>query len=71
MLSDKQIEEFQMLYKSHFGKEISREDAYEQGIKLLRLLSIVYKPMTEDEFNFIKKRREDTLPLLIKRITNL
>ncbi|MFA6520439.1 MAG: hypothetical protein WCT44_02405 [Candidatus Paceibacterota bacterium] len=30
--------------------EISREDAYEKGMKLLRLMSIVYKPITEEEF---------------------
>ena len=31
MLSDQQITKFQMLYKDRFGKEISREEAYEQG----------------------------------------
>ena len=54
VLSNEDIAKFQTLYKSHFGKEISKEGAYEQGIKLLRLLSIVHKPMTEEEFNFIQ-----------------
>lgn len=71
MLSDEDIAKFQNLYKSHFGIEISREDAYEQGIKLVRLMSIVYKPMTEDEFKRVQEHRKATLPLLLKRITNV
>jgi aldehyde:ferredoxin oxidoreductase len=43
-LSDENIEEFQKLYKEHFGVEISKEDARENGIKLLRLISIIYRP---------------------------
>ena len=43
-LSDENIKEFQTLYKEHFGKEISKEDARENGIKLLRLISIIYRP---------------------------
>ncbi len=59
---------FQALYKSEFGMEISREDAYEKGVKLLRLMSIVYKPMTEKEYLQIQKHREDTLVLLANKI---
>ena len=62
VLSDKDIVAFQALYKSKFGMEISREDAYEKGIKLLRLVSIIYKPMTEEEYALVQKRRIDTLP---------
>jgi hypothetical protein len=31
VLSDENVKEFQELYKEHFGKEISKEDAYENG----------------------------------------
>ena len=65
-LSDEDIIKFQALYKEQFGKEITREAAYESGIKLLRLMSLVYKPMTEEEFDAIQKHRQDTLPLLQK-----
>jgi len=47
-LSDEKIKEFQELYKEYFGVEISKEDARENGIKLLRLISIIYRPK-EDE----------------------
>jgi len=60
MLSDEQIRQFQMLYKKHFGKEISREEAYEQGAKLIRLVELIYKPMTEDEYRQLEKRRKET-----------
>ena len=60
MLSDEQIRKFQMLYKKHFGKEISREEAYEQGAKLIRLVELIYKPMTENEYKQLQKRRKET-----------
>lgn len=70
-LTDEDIGKFQTLYKSEFGMEISREDAYEKGIKLLRLMSIVYQPMTEKEHEHIQQHRKDTLPLLQKQLTQI
>lgn len=69
VLTDADIAKFQALYRSEFGKEISTEQAYEQGIKLVRLMSAIYRPMTKEQFEKIQKHRESTLPLLIKRIT--
>jgi hypothetical protein len=60
MLSDEQIKKFQILYKKYFGKEISQEEAYEKGAKLLRLVELIYKPMTEDEYKQLQKRRKET-----------
>ncbi len=70
-LTDEDILKFQALYKSEFGMEMSREDAYEKGIKLLRLMSIVYQPMTEKEHEQIQKHRKDTLPLLEQHINKI
>jgi len=56
ILSDKQLKKFQRLYKTHFNKEISSEEAYEKGIKLFCLLRCVYQPMTEEEFTVIQER---------------
>lgn len=71
VLSDEDILKFQALYKSELGIEISREDAYEKGIKLLGLMSTVYKPMSEEEYEFIQNHRKDTLPLLKQNIKNI
>ena len=60
MISDEQITKFQTLYKNRFGEEISREEAYEQGAKLIRLVKLVYKPMTEKDLEELQQRREAT-----------
>ena len=60
MLSDEQITKFQALYKNRFGKEISREEAYEQGAKLIRLVELIYKPITENDYRLLQKRRQET-----------
>lgn len=58
MLSDEQIIKFQELYKERFGKEISREEAYEKGMKLIRLVEIVYSPLTEIEYQKLLEHRK-------------
>lgn len=60
MLLDDQITKFQMLYKNRFGRDISREEAYEQGVKLIRLVELVYQPMTEAEYQRLQERRRET-----------
>lgn len=54
MLSEEQIKKFQKLYQKRFGKKIERKEAYEQGIKLIQLMSLVYRPMTEKEYLNLK-----------------
>jgi hypothetical protein len=57
MLSDEQISNFRVLYKNRFGKDISREEALEKGVKLLRLVQLVYKPITEEEYTCLRERK--------------
>lgn len=59
MLSDEQITKFQELYKNHFGKDISRNEAYEQGVKLIRLIQFVYKSEIEKEHKEIQKSHKE------------
>ncbi len=63
VLSDQDILKFQALYKSEFGMEINKEDAYEKGIKLLRLMSIVCKPIAQKEFDHTQIREQEIKPL--------
>ena len=56
-LTDEQITEFQLLYKEQFGKDISREEAYDQAMKLITLVKIVYKQMTEDALKELSEKR--------------
>jgi hypothetical protein len=45
-LTDAQVIQYQTLYKNRFGKEISKVEALESGIKLVRLMELTYKKMT-------------------------
>jgi len=60
MLSNEQITKFQKLYRNRFGKTINREQALEQGAKLLRLVELIYRPMTKDDLEKLQARRRET-----------
>lgn len=40
-LSDLQIEEYQRIYKEEHGEDISKEEARELGLSLVRLIALV------------------------------
>lgn len=58
MLSDEQVAKYQTLYRNRFSKEISREMALEQGIKLIRLIELIYRPMSENEYQQLQQNRQ-------------
>ena len=58
MLSNEQITKFQTLYKEHFGQEIDREQACEELVKLVRLMSLIYKKMTKEEYEQLQEYRK-------------
>jgi len=60
MLSNKQIKQFQTLYKNRFGRKISKKEALEKGINLINLVRIIYRPMTETEYQQLQERRRET-----------
>lgn len=47
-LSVNAVLEYQKIYKQEFGEEITFDEAKEQGMRLLRLFDIVYKPIDEN-----------------------
>jgi hypothetical protein len=59
MLTREQVEKFQSIYKKRFGKEISYQDALAGGISLVRMMQIIYKPITQEEYNQLQKRRKE------------
>jgi len=69
VISDGDIAEFQRLYKNRYGREISKEMAYEQAIKLLRLLKRIYQPMTEKQYDTIQLHRAKTFPQMLAHLT--
>lgn len=50
-LTDKNISEFQMLYKKHFGVEITKEQALEKGLRLIRLVEVVSRAVASEQKN--------------------
>jgi hypothetical protein len=60
MISEKALKEFKAIYKEKFDIDLSDRDALESATKLLRLVDIIYKPMTNEEYERVQKRREET-----------
>ena len=44
MISEEQLEEFKLIYKEEFGKEISDKEALDKALNLVNLMKIVYQP---------------------------
>ena len=59
MLSKDHLKKFKKIYKNRFGKELSDQVALDEATKLLRLMELIYKPMTEAEFKMVEKRRKE------------
>jgi len=59
LISEKHLNEFKVLLKNKMGEKefnkLSEQDILDSATKLLTLVKIVYKPMTQKEFNIIKK----------------
>ncbi len=41
VIADEHIAEFQKLYKEHFGVELTKAQALEKGLRLIRLMEVV------------------------------
>ena len=54
-ITDKDITEFQALYKARFGKDIDSTEARDKLSKLVRQMEIVYQPITKKRFKEYNK----------------
>ena len=48
ILSQKAVTDFQAAYKKENGREISYDEAQRQGLQLLRLFQLIYRPIPKD-----------------------
>lgn len=69
LLTDEDIEKFQDIFEKEFGTKITKDEAYEKGVKLLTLMSAIYKPMTEKEYVLVEERRNESVES-VKNIFN-
>lgn len=57
MLTNKQIEKFQAIFKELNGVEISKQEVLLEGEKLVRLIRTIYQPITKKEHEEIEKTK--------------
>ena len=61
MLTEDQIKEFQQVCKKQFNKEISKEEALEQGTKLITLMKILVEQNIKNKDKSSNKNQEGSL----------
>jgi hypothetical protein len=49
VLADEHITEFQALWKKHYGTEITKEQALEKGLRLIRLLEAISRVIAYEQ----------------------
>ena len=54
MISKEELQRFKEIWKNEFGEIISDEKALESATKLLTLMRIIYKPMTQEEYDKVQ-----------------
>jgi len=55
ILTDQQINKFQTLYYKHFGEKISKEEAYEKGMRLVNLVKVICGPDLDNKQEKLNK----------------
>jgi hypothetical protein len=56
-ISSEQLESFRSLYIKNFGIELPPQEALEKALSLLGLMKIIYRPITEERFDQVTRRR--------------
>ena len=59
-INQKDIDEYRKVYKEKYGKDISNFEAREQLSKLVRMLEIVYQPITKEELKAFNSNKNKT-----------
>lgn len=55
-LPESKIRQFQVLYKKRFGIELSKEQALEKGLILIRQMQIIYQPITKEQLRQLEEK---------------
>jgi hypothetical protein len=58
-LTDTDILEFQEMCRQHLGLELTWKEAQERAIKFVRLMQLIHRPMTLEEYERIKESDRD------------
>ena len=60
MISNEALKSFKQIWKEKFNQDISDDFAVERANKLIGMVELIYKPMTEKEFQLVQERRKQT-----------
>lgn len=56
MTKEELVKKYQRLYKKKTGKDLSYDKAFDQAMKLVTLVKVVYNPVTEEDFERFKTK---------------
>ncbi len=60
-IEPEQLDKFRAIYHAKFGLDLTPQEALEKAIPLLRLMQIIYQPITEVDLARVRTRRETLL----------
>ncbi len=63
VINDNKLDEYIAIHKKEFGTDISKQDAYEQGMKLITMLKVIYKPIPSDEWMHSHTKETHQIPV--------
>jgi len=61
MIPKEHLYKFKEFYKKRFNKELTDQEALESGTRLIRLIELIYKPMTQKDYDILQKRKEEIM----------
>lgn len=59
MISKEELEKFKIIYKKEFDIDLSDQAALDKATELLRLIKVIYKPMSKNEYDNMQERRKE------------
>ena len=60
MISKEGLDQFKQIYKKRFNKDLADDAVLDKATTLLRMVELIYKPMTLGEYEALQKRRVET-----------
>jgi hypothetical protein len=60
MISKEGLDQFKQIYKKRFNVDLADDVASEKAMTLIRMVELIYKPMTLGEYEALQKRMVET-----------
>ena len=57
MILEQALQEFKAIYKEHYGKDISDEEATKLAVNLLALFNVIYRPLKKEWVEGVEPRK--------------